>query len=166
MRRLYFLLPNISVTTQVVDELLLNRIDDHHIYIVANENTPLGDLPSASLLQNSDLIPSLGRGLAIGGITGVLAGLAAAAFSATLGGGTILATTLAGAGIGAWVSSMIGVDVRNTQTERFQHAIDEGQILVMVDVKQSRVEEIEELIHSHHPNASTGGVEPQIPAFP
>ena len=169
MRRLYFLLPSLSITHQVVDELLLKRIDDHHIHVVAREGTPLGDLPEANLLQKSDFIPAIERGLAVGGITGMLAGLAAVTFppaGLVLGGGAILGTSLAGAGIGAWVAGMIGVDVRNTQIDRFQQAIERGEILVMVDVAKDRVEMIEELVHSHHPQAEMGGTEPHIPAFP
>lgn len=169
MRRLYFLLPDITMTNQVVDELLLKRIDDHHIHVVAKEGIPLGDLPEANLLQKSDFIPAVERGLAVGGITGMLAGLAAITFppaGLVLGGGAVLGTSLAGAGVGAWVSGMIGVDVRNTQIERFEAALDKGEILVMVDVPKDRVEAIEKLVHSHHPQVEMAGTEPQIPAFP
>jgi hypothetical protein len=169
MRRLYFLLPSLSVTKLVVDELLLKRIDDHHMHVVARDDVPLGDLPEANLFQKSDFIPALERGLAIGGVTGMLAGLAAMALSPAgldIGGGAVLATSLAGAGIGAWVSGMIGVDVRNGQIERFHPAIEKGEILIMVDVPKDRVEAIEDLVHRHHPQAEMGGTEPQIPAFP
>jgi hypothetical protein len=169
MRRLYFLLPSLSVAHKVVDELLLKRIDDHHIHVVAKEGTPLDDLPEANLLQKSDFIPALERGLAVGGITGMLAGVAAVTFppaGLVLGGGAILGTSLAGAGIGAWVAGMIGVDVRNTQIERFEKAIDNGEFLVMVDVPKDHVEAIEKMVHGHHPQAEMGGTEPHIPAFP
>jgi hypothetical protein len=169
MRRLYFLLPDITLTNQVVDELLLKRIDDHHIHVVAKEGTPLGDLPEANLLQKSDFIPAVERGLAVGGITGMLAGLAAITFppaGLVLGGGAVLGTSLAGAGVGAWVSGMIGVDVRNTQIDRFESALDKGEFLIMVDVPKESVEDIENLVHSHHPQVEMGGTEPHIPAFP
>ena len=80
MRRLYFTLPDITTANTVVDELLLKRVDDHHIHVVAREGTPMGDLPEASLLQKSDFIPAVERGLAVGGITGILAGIAAVTF--------------------------------------------------------------------------------------
>lgn len=169
MRRLYFTLPDIGTARTIVDELLLKRVDDHHIHVVAKEGTPLGDLPEASLFQKSDFIPAVERGLAVGGITGILAGIAAVTFppaGLVLGGGAILGTSLAGAGIGAWVSGMIGVDVPNSQIQQFEKAIDAGEILMMVDVPKVRVEEIEELIYGHHPDAEMGGTEPHIPAFP
>ena len=101
MRRLYFMLPDLDTTKTVVDELLLKRIDEHHIHIVAKEGTAMGDLPEANLLQKSDFIPAMERGLAVGGITGILAGIAAVTFPPAgliLGGGAILGTSLAGAG--------------------------------------------------------------------
>ncbi len=169
MRRLYFMVPNIDTANTVVDELLLKRVDEHHIHVVAKEGTPMGDLPEANLLQKSDFIPAMERGLAVGGITGVLAGIAAVTFppaGLVLGGGAILGTSLAGAGIGAWISGMIGMDVPNTQIEKFEAAIENGEVLMMIDVPKSRVEEIEALIQQHHPDADMGGTEPHIPAFP
>jgi len=169
MRRLYFMLPDIDTAKTVVDELLLKRIDDHHIHVVAKEGAELGDLPEASLLQKSDFIPALERGLALGGITGALAGIAAVTFppaGLVLGGGAILGTSLAGAGMGAWMSGMIGLDVPNSQIDRFEAAIKQGEILMMVDIDKARVEEIETLVQQHHPEADMGGTEPHIPAFP
>jgi len=169
MRRLYFMLPDIDTANTVVDELLLKRVDEHHIHVVAKEGTPMGDLPEANLLQKSDFIPAMERGLAVGGITGVLAGIAAVTFppaGLVLGGGAILGTSLAGAGIGAWISGMIGMDVPNTQIEKFEDAIEKGEVLMMIDIPKTRVEEIEALIQQHHPDADMGGTEPHIPAFP
>jgi hypothetical protein len=169
MRRLYFMVPNLDTANTVVDELLLKRVDDHHIHVVAKEGTPMGDLPEANLLQKSDFIPAMERGLAVGGITGVLAGIAAVTFppaGLVLGGGAILGTSLAGAGIGAWISGMIGMDVPNSQIEKFEDAIEKGEVLMMVDIPKTRVEEIEALVQQHHPDADMGGTEPHIPAFP
>lgn len=163
------MVPDVDTANKVVDELLLKRVDDHHIHVVAKEGTPMGDLPEANLLQKSDFIPAMERGLAVGGITGVLAGIAAVTFppaGLVLGGGAILGTSLAGAGIGAWISGMIGMDVPNSQIEKFEAAIENGEVLMMIDVPKTRVEEIEALIQQHHPDADMGGTEPHIPAFP
>ena len=61
---------------------------------------------------------------------------------------------------------MIGVDVPNTRLKRFEGAIEKGELLMMVDVGKDRVEEIEQLIKSHHPEADIEGTAPTIPAFP
>ena len=77
MRRIYFLVPDLKTASTVTDELLLARIEERHIHVIAREGTELGNLPKASLLQTSDVIPAVERGLAVGGVTGILAGVAA-----------------------------------------------------------------------------------------
>ena len=169
MRRLYFVLPDHDTAEMIVDELLLKRVDDHHIHVVAKEGAQITDLPEANLFQKTDFIPAVERGLAVGGVTGILAGVAATAFppiGIALGGGAILGAGLAGAGIGAWVSGMIGLGVFNTQIKQFEKSLEAGNFLMMVDVPKDRVEEIEELISGHHPAVVMGGTEPHIPAFP
>ncbi|RMD67961.1 MAG: DUF1269 domain-containing protein, partial [Gammaproteobacteria bacterium] len=80
MRRLYFLVPDVETAKKIVDELLLARVEERHIHLIAKEGTPMEDLPEATFLQKTDFIPALERGLAIGGATGLLAGLVAVTF--------------------------------------------------------------------------------------
>jgi hypothetical protein len=169
MKRIYFLVPDIATTKKVVDELLLARIEERHIHVLAKRGTPLEDLPEANLLQKSDFIPAVEQGLALGGSTGMLAGLVAVALppaSTVIAGGVLLATTIAGAGVGAWLSGMVGMSVGNRRTKEFEDAIEEGELLVMADVLSERVGEIEEKIAQHLPTVEIEGTEPKIPAFP
>ena len=171
MRRLYFLIPTIDSAKTIVDELLLARVDQRHIHIAAADHHALieANLPEASLLQESDFVPAVERGLAIGGATGILAGVAAVALPGVglaLGGGAILGIGLAGAGMGAWLSSMIGISAPSSRLTEFEDAVKQGNLLMMVDVPKTRVDEITDLIKKHHPEAEIEGTEPVIPAFP
>jgi hypothetical protein len=83
-----------------------------------------------------------------------------------LAGGAILGIGLAGAGAGAWISGMIGVSAPSSRLKEFESAIEKGQLMMMVDVPKVRVEEITNLVKSHHPEAEVNGTEPVIPAFP
>jgi hypothetical protein len=168
MRRIYFLAPNIEISKKIVDELLLARIEERHIHVLAKRGTPMENLPEATYLQKTDFIPALEQGLALGGLTGILAGLVAMALPGglVLAGGALLATTLAGAGIGAWISSMVGSSIGNRRIQQFEEAIEKGAFLMMVDVPKDRVEEIEAIIKKHHPDAECEGTEPTIPPFP
>jgi len=168
MKRIYFLVPNIEITRKIVDELLLARVEERHIHVLAKRGTPLEDLPEATFLQKTDFIPALERGIAVGGMTGMLAGLVAVALPTglVLGGGAVLAISLLGAGFGAWASSMIGASIGNSQIQAYEEAMERGELLVMIDVPRDRVEEIEELIKKHHPEAECEGTEPTIPPFP
>jgi len=169
MRRIYFLVPDVSTTKRIVDELLLARINDRHIHVIAKSGTPMEDLPEANLFQKSDFIPTVERGLALGESVGILAGLVAITLPASapmLSGGVLLMATLSGAGIGAWAGGMIGVSVGNTRIKQFEDAIEAGQLLLLADVPKSRVEEIEERVKQHIPQVEIEGTEPTIPAFP
>jgi hypothetical protein len=167
VRRLYFLLPDLTITHKVVDELLLAHTPEKHIHVIAKEGTKLGDLPEASLVQKSDFLPAMERGLALGGATGVVAGLIAVAIpGVVVAGGALLAMGVAGAGMGAWLGGMIGLDVENSQVRQFESAIQEGQILMLVDVPKDRVEKVQASIREHHPEVEFEGTEPTIPAFP
>jgi len=169
MRRIYFLVPDISITKRIVDELLLSRIEERHIHVIAKRGTPLEDLPEANLLQKSDFIPAVEHGLALGGSAGILAGLVAIALSPTLpvfAGGILLASSLAGSGVGAWLGGMVGMNVGSSRTKQFEDAIEAGQFLVLADVPRERVDEIEARVKQHLPTVEIEGTEPLIPPFP
>ncbi|WP_077730154.1 DUF1269 domain-containing protein [Methylocaldum sp. 14B] len=162
MRRIYFLVPNIEITKKIVDELLLARIEERHIHVLTKRGTPLEDLPEATFLQKTDFLPALEQGVALGGATGLLAGLVAIALPTglVLGGGALFAITLAGAGVGGLMSSMVGSSIGNRRIEQFQEAMEKGEFLLMIDVPRDRVEEIEAIIKKHHPEAECEGTDP------
>ena len=168
MKRIYFLVPNIGITKKIVDVLLLARVDQRHIHVLAKRDTPLEGLPEASFLQKSDFVPALGRGMVFGGLTGIVLGAIVMAFPGdlVLNGGTILATFLIGIGLGAWISSMVGSSIGNSQIKHFAPAIENGDFLMMVDVPRGRVDSIEDLVKQRYPEATYEGTEPMMPAFP
>ncbi|MEN8130607.1 MAG: DUF1269 domain-containing protein [Pseudomonadota bacterium] len=169
MRRIYFLVPDHDTTKTIVDELLLARIEERHIHVIAKEGAPMDELPEATFLQKSDFVPALERGMTLGGATGIVAGLVAMTFppaGLVLGGGAVLAIALAGAGVGAWLSSMIGISLPNSCLKKFEDAIEQGEFLMVVDLPKERREEIDELVKQHHPEADIGGTEPHVPPFP
>ena len=169
MRRIYFLVPDIATTKRIVDELLLSRIEERHIHVIAKPGTPLEDLPEANLLQKSDFIPAVEHGLALGGSAGILAGLVAIALPATvpvIAGGILLATTLAGAGVGAWAGGMVGMSYDSSRIKQFEDAIEAGKLLVLADVPKDRVDQIEARVKLHLPQVEIEGTEPAIPSFP
>ena len=119
--------------------------------------------------KKSDFVPAVERGLALGGSAGALAGLVAIALppaSTVLAGGVLLGSALAGAGVGAWAGSLIGVSTPSSRIKQFEEAIEAGRLLVLADVPKDRVAEIEARIKKHLPECDIEGTEPIIPAFP
>lgn len=169
-RRIYWLLPDLASARRTMDDLLLARIAEPHIHFVGREDADMSGLHSANVLQTSDVIRAAQAGLVIGGAAGAVLGVIVALFFPIFGDapewGMVAVLAIIGAGFGVWSSSMIGVSTPNNRLKRFAAAIEQGQILLMVDTPRSRVEEIESRLQALHPEAHLEGVEPNIPAFP
>lgn len=162
MRRIYFLVPAIETTRKIVDELLLAKVEERHIHVLGKRGTPLDDLPEAGFLQKTDFLPALEQGIGLGAVTGLIGGLIAMVLPTglILGGGAVLAISLAGAGVGGLMSSMVGSSIGSRRIEQFQQAMDRGELLVMIDVDRDRVEDVEAIIKKHHPEAECEGADP------
>lgn len=143
--RLYFLVPDEQAATKVVTALGQQGIDKDAIHAVAHrERYPLAEeIPEAGITERSDVKHAAVRGAATGGGLGLFAGLAAVAVNPiglVAAGGAVAAAGLLGSGFGAWASSLIGVSVTNTDFDEFEKAIDEGKILMLVDVEDDQKE--------------------------
>lgn len=164
MRRIYFLAPNIETTHKIVDELRAEGIKERHIHVLAKRDTPLGDMPEASVFEKTDFIPAIERGLALGATTGLLAGLVALRFAGfAIAGGPVLGVLVFGATIGGMMSGLAGLQVGNSRVKDYSAAIERGEFLVMIDIAKTRIDAISQLITKHHPTAHFEGIEPLLP---
>jgi hypothetical protein len=164
MRRIYFLVPDLGTTHKIVDELRSKGIEDRHIHILAKRDTPLEDLPEAGVTLKTDFIPALERGVALGGTTGLLAGLVglrSAGFA--IAGGPILGIIMAGATIGSLMGGLAGMNSGNSRLRKYEEAIEQGELLVLLDIPKDQIEGISNLIAKHHPEAVFEGIEPLLP---
>lgn len=168
-RRLYFMLPDIGSARQMLNEMLLARVEVRHIHFLGKRGALPPDLPEASVLQKTDIVHGAETGMGIGGVAGVIGGILLWLFppgGITLQLVTVLITAIVGALFGAWVSSMAATAVPNSKLKPFHDDVERGKVLMMVDVPFARVQEITDLVTRRHPEAVAGGVEPTIPAFP
>lgn len=168
-KRLYFVLPNLGSAVQTANDMLLTRIEDRHMHFLARRGMSLGKLHEANWFQKSDLRHSLLMGFAVGGCGGLAVGIVLYLLKIeglNLQLVTIPIAAVLGAFFGAWAASLIGISTPNTMLKRFDREIGEGRVLLMVDVPVGRVEEIQDLVHDRHPEASDHGIEPTMPAFP
>lgn len=168
--RIYWLLPNLECARKTMNDLLLAQINVGHMHFLARDDISMTGLHEANLLQSSDVIRSAQAGLVIGTGTGALVGLLVAYFYPIIGDspqwGIAAVLTILGALFGAWSSSMIGVSTPSARLKRFEGAIEQGQILLMLDIPRGRVQEIERLLEVADPEARLQGEEPGMPAFP
>lgn len=168
-RRLYFVLPDVASADKIADDLLLARVEDRYMHFLAKRGTDLGKLHEAGSLQKSDRSHGGQTGMVAGAVCGLLVSvfmfmLQPAGFHVGLG--FVLGLTLFGALFGVWTGSLVGSSVPNSRLRQFREDMDEGRVLLMVDVPSSRIEEIRDLIGRRHPEADDRGFEPTIPAFP
>ncbi|HUP98475.1 MAG TPA: DUF1269 domain-containing protein [Usitatibacter sp.] len=167
--RMYVTLPDLASARRLANDLLLARIEDRHMHFLARRGTDLGELHEASYLQKTDAVHGAFTGLVFGGIVGVIVGLMLVYFPP--GGSSIqlvavLIAAVVGAFLGTWVASMVGLQVPNSRLKGFEHDIQDGKILLMLDVPSRQYEEVREVIARTHPEAIDGGQEPTVPAFP
>jgi len=168
-RRIYFLLPDVESARGMLNEMLLARIEIAHIKFLGRRGQLPEDLPEATFLQKTDIVHGAQLGLGVGGVAGILFGLLLVWFppeGLKLQMVTVLITALLGALFGIWVSSMAASSVPNSKLKRFQADIEQGKVLMMVDVPMLQATEISALVTRRHPEVVSGGFEPTIPAFP
>ncbi|MFO8025356.1 DUF1269 domain-containing protein [Thiohalophilus sp.] len=168
-RRLYFILPDVKSAQSVHDELLLAKVEERHIHVLARSDMELGDLPEASLLQRSDLIHGAQLGAIVGAFAGVLLGTLAVIMGYIVPGLEVLSVgsiTVGGALIGLFASTMVAVNIPNSRLKGFRTRIEQGYLLIMVDVPVEQVETLSKRVKQHHPEAEVRDVDPTIPAFP
>ena len=167
--RMYVTVPDLASAKQLANDLLLARIEDRHMHFLARRGTDLGELHEASYLQKSDAIHGAFTGLVIGGVVGVLVGLLLVYFppgGASIQLVAVLIAAVVGAALGVWMAGMMGLQVPNTQLREFEQELQDGKILLMLDVPSGRYDEIRQIIARTHPEAADRGNEPTVPALP
>jgi hypothetical protein len=168
-RRIYFLLPDVANARTIMDELLLARIGEPHIHFLAKRGTPMEGLHEASFLQKSDVVHGAQLGGLIGAALGCAGGVLLMLYVVTDPGwrvAVVLVASAFGALFGGWAASMVGASVPNSRLKQFADEIEDGKILLIVDVPEHVVEDLRALVGRIHPEAVDRGVEVNVPVFP
>jgi len=168
MKRLCFLSPSVGHARKAVADLRMAGIPEARIYALARYGTQMEDLPDAGPEAN-DFLPAWTRGVEFGGTAGVLAGLTALAFPPAgiiVGGGLVVLLGLYGAGLGGLLTGIAGAAAGSSRLKEFESAIDQGNILLLVDVPEADIEKTESLIRMHDPAIRIEGLEPAAALLP
>jgi len=170
-RRLYFILPDVDISLEVERDLLLAKVNDSLMHFMGKRGTDLKDLPEATALQKSDVMHGIKVGMFSGALGGAVLGAIIYMLRDFIGmqivPGIILIFFLMGSVLGVWIGGLlIGSSTPNVALREFEHTMDEGHILLMIDIPVERVDEVRKIVKSHHPEAEDHGVEVMIPAFP
>ena len=167
MKRLCVLVPDIESAHGIVDDLRSAGFADADIFVVSKDDSRLGDMPDAGLIEESDFYPQLTRGMAAGGVIGAVGGLLALRLAGlALGGGAIFLFGLIGAGLNGLLAASAGAAFPNSRLREFETAIEAGHVLVMVNVPTKDIEQTETLIRQRHPEIEIERIEPHTPVIP
>jgi uncharacterized membrane protein YeaQ/YmgE (transglycosylase-associated protein family) len=166
---MYVTLPDVPSARTLANDLLLARIEDRHMHFLARRGTDLGELNEASYLQKTDAVHGAFVGLVIGGVMGAVLGAILVNFpfeGVSMEMVAVLVAAIIGALLGVWVSTMVGLQVPNSRLRAFEQEVQEGHVLLMLDVPSGRYDEVRAIIARTHPEAIDRGNEPTVPAFP
>jgi hypothetical protein len=169
-RRLYFVLPDVETSRKVVQELLLARVEEKRLHFLGKRGIDMKDLPEASAIHKTDLFRGTYIGLFAGTVTGLLAGLYIffnpAGFGMQAPPYVIFVCAITGALVGAWISGpLIGASRPNQRLRLYSPLLEDGYILLLIDLPASRVEEVRKIIKGIYPKADDLVAEAGLPAI-
>ena len=125
-------------------------LQDADLSLVARADIELDSIPDQLKEADTDFKPAAIRGAAAGGGTGLLVGLAAAAFpplGVTLAGAALM--TLGGTLVGTWVAALVGSTVEDPLRRKFEHEIEAGRILLVIDADDETLPRAEAAIKAN-----------------
>jgi hypothetical protein len=158
LRRLFFLLPDETSGASLVTDLESAGVTRDHLHAVAGAGHPLEHLPPATPRQQQDSVWRLEHWLWNGNL--VLFAAAGAGLLVSLYLGLTAVAILAAAImiVSVTAGALFIYRVPDTHLGELQHALDHGEVVLMVDVPKNRVDEIEQLVEQRHPEAEASGV--------
>lgn len=157
IRRLYFLFPSTDSTQAAVNALTSAGIAKRSLHALARKDVDLSSLPVATRNQRRDVRARLAHWLWDADLLVFAIGLVGFVVSLFLGftlGWILALIVVAATYIGGAFYAMCVPDL---SLHEFHSALAHKEVLLMVDVPQSKVAEIEDLIRHRFPMAEAGG---------
>ena len=148
-----------------VDLLKQAGLTDEEISIVGSETSAADHLPDAGTFDN-DAVPAAARGAAVGGATGVIAGLAAAVAMPGLivgGAAALLLAAAGGASFGALASTLVGASVPNSQIREYEEAIGRGEFLLIAEASDEQFDGIRQTLQEQITGIKIEGTVDPVP---
>ncbi|WP_166268921.1 hypothetical protein [Marinobacter caseinilyticus] len=160
MKRLFYLVDSIDSVQDISDDLHEKGITNWRFHIVSKDDAGLYThrLHGASVLDRTDLVRFVERGMMIGALFGLAVVVPLAVFSSlplpTIAWFAMFVFLVVA---GGWLGGFGGISSENYRIRRFHRDIDDGKYLVMVDTPKAHVEEMKMLMAKNHPEATLQG---------
>lgn len=156
MKRYIYAFDTSASAREAVKRLVESGLDEAKISLIARTDIQLDRIPDRFLDARTDFAPAIARGAAVGGTTGLFAGIVAMTIPAlgiAIGGPALIGFLAGGALLGAWSSSLIGSSVPDLVRRKFEDEIAAGRTLLVVDATKGEEAFIAELMarsSDHH----------------
>ena len=165
-RRVYFLIPDSGHTQAVVDDLEAFGINRGAMHVLAKAGVDLDGLPVATGRQRTDAGARIETILWDGNLAIYLVALLALIAMAFLRLDWYWLLLPAAIMVVSFVMGIVfTTQVPSVHLSEFRDAMQQGELLLMVDVPLWQVERVETLVHTQHPEATAGGVSWHIDAL-
>jgi len=155
-RSLYFLFHDERTVRRVIDELENNLgLDDFQLHAITNEGHTLFELPGATVHRKSAAAIRTERllwYLTIGVFTIALIALALTLLAASWYWAIFFGVLVIGAQISGY---LFGNRLPNAQLDRFRTGLEQGDIVLQVDVPLDQVKTVKGFIDERHPESKT-----------
>lgn len=160
MKRIYYLLDNLEDTETISKALHENGIADWQFHVMAKNEEGLfrHHLHRANFFQKRDVVHSGEQGALIGGVSGVY--LAFFILPWTITATTVLATVVVAFVIaGIVIGSVLGNTHENYKISRFHNDLEQGKLLVMLDIRKSQHATVLNIINQEFPELKSAGAD-------
>jgi hypothetical protein len=166
MKCLYFLASSLSCTQDVSDDLHRCGVSDFYLHVISRDESGLKKqhIHSSNYLETLDVIRDGVLGALLGLIVGLL-GIGLLMYFRPFGSDvqvpTLVYAALVGVAtlLGAWEGGLIGIASENRKLQRFSHAIDAGNYLILVYVRRKQEHTVRRMMQERHPDAELVAVD-------
>ena len=156
--RLYFLLPDENLARRVVDDLIDSGLQSKHIHAHRRINhSDTSGLKRPRMWQTLDLAEKIENVVWKGDLIVFFVAFAVFIYSLSTSHIVLTIVTAAIMLISFILGDFFASYVPRVHLGQFEDALSHGEVLLMVDVPKSRVVEIENRVHAHHPYVIDGG---------
>lgn len=157
--KLKYMLPNVKTCKKVRTALLNASIPDESIKFIAKPETSTDGLNIASNLDSTNMLHEGGKGILYGMAFGLLSGIYVLTFPLWL---TISPAwysnapwyvvigilIFVGGVLMALAAALLGVNIVNTDLNKYKSKIDQGEILMIISVPLSQAHKMRQMIKS------------------
>ncbi len=158
MKRLYYLTPTITSAEAISEDLHDEGVTDWNFHILSKDEAGLYShhLHSANLLQRTDIVRYMERGLIVGLLMGACFAIPLY-FLEEFTFGAWMAISVFCLLFGVWCGGIGGITRDNYKIERFHEDIESGKYLLMIDVHKHDEDVIKRVMAIRHPEARLQG---------